>query len=128
GQDMAFFTRHKAGELISRVTFDVNGTAQALGPLIRSLIHNLVQIGVYAAYLFSTSVWLTVGATVLLALQFGLTQVLKKPTRRLAVEETDTSAAFMGTVQEAFTSVRVTKSFGAEGFQLAKLRAGADAV
>jgi ABC-type multidrug transport system fused ATPase/permease subunit len=128
GQDMAFFTRHKAGELISRATLDVTNTAQALGPLIRGLIHSLVQLGVYSAYLFSTSVWLTVGATGLIVLHFGLTQMLKRPTRRLALEEADTSAAFMGMLQEAFTSVRVTKSFGAEAFQLAKLRAGATTV
>ena len=123
GQDLAFFSRQKSGELISRVTFDATNTAQALGPLIRSLLHNLVQIAVYAGYLLSTSVWLTVGAVLLLGLQFGLTQALKAPTRRLSREETDTSAELLGTLQEAFTSVRVTKSFGAEQFELNKLRA-----
>ena len=126
GQDMAFFARQKSGELISRVTFDASGTAQALGPLIRSVVHNVVQIAVYAGYLFSTSVWLSVGAVVLLVVQFGLTQLLKRPTRRLAREETDTSAVFLGALQEAFTSIRVTKSFGAERFELAKLRRATD--
>ena len=128
GQDMAFFARQKAGELMSRVTFDATGTAQALGPLIRGLIHNLVQIAIYSAYLFSTSVWLTVGSVVLLVVQFGLTQALKRPTRRLAREETDVSAGLLGSLQEAFTNIRVAKSFGAESFELAKLRAAADAV
>ena len=125
-QDMAFFSRQKSGELISRVTFDATGTAQALGPLIRGLVHNLVQIAVYSAYLFSTSVWLTVGAVVLLVAQFGLTQVLKRPTRRLAREETDVSAGLLGSLQEAFTNIRVAKSFGAETFELSKLRAASD--
>src|SRR5471032_2425021 len=53
GQDMAFFARQKAGELISRVTFDATNTAQALGPLIRGLVHNFVQITIYSTYLFS---------------------------------------------------------------------------
>lgn len=128
GQDMAFFTRHKAGELISRATFDVTGTAQAVGPLIRSVIHNVLQVAVYAAYLFNTSILLTVGAGGLILVQFGLTQALKRPTRRLAREETDTTASFLGTLQEAFTSVRVTKSFGAERFQIGKLAAAADAL
>ena len=84
-QDMAFFTRKRAGELISRVTVDTVNTAQALGPLPRSLIQNSVQIAAYSAYLFSTSVWLTVGSIFLLGLQFGLTQLLKKPIRRIAL-------------------------------------------
>ena len=128
GQDMAFFSRQKTGELISRVTSDAPGTAQALGPLIRGLIHTFVQIAIYSWYLFSTSVWLTVGSIGLLAVHFGLTQVLKGPTRRMAREETDVTAALLGSLQEAFTNVRVAKSFGAEPFELAKLRAAADAV
>lgn len=128
GQDMAFFARRKSGELISRVTFDATATAEALGPLIRGLIHHLVQIVVYSAYLFSTSIWLSLGSIVLFGMQFGLTQGLKRPTRRLAREETDTAAAMLGALQEAFTSIRVTKSFGAETFELSKLRAAADAV
>jgi subfamily B ATP-binding cassette protein MsbA len=128
GQDMAFFARQKSGELISRVTFDAQNTAQALGPLIRGLVHNFIQIAVYSAYLFSTSIWLTVGSVVLLIGQFGLTQVLKRPIRRVALEETDVSAGFLGSLQEALTNIRVAKSFGAEGFELAKLRAAGDTV
>jgi subfamily B ATP-binding cassette protein MsbA len=127
-QDMAFFARQKSGELLSRVTFDATSMAQALGPLIRGLIHYIVQIGVYATYLFSTSRWLTVGALVLIGAQFGLTQLLKRPIRALTREETDVSAGLTGTVQEAFTSIRVAKSFGAEGFEMVKLRAAADQV
>ena len=64
----------------------------------------------------------------LLVVQFGLTQVLKRPTRRLAREETDVSAGFLGSLQEAFTNIRVAKSFGAEAFELAKLRDASDAL
>ena len=127
-QDMAFFARRKAGELISRVTFDATSTAQVLGPLIRTQIHYAVQIAAYSAYLFSTSVWLTVGAVALLVIQFAFTHTLKRPARRLALEETDVSAALLGALQETFTSVRVAKSFGSEGFELSKLRAAMDDV
>lgn len=128
GQDMAFFARERAGELISRVTVDAVNTAATLGPLVRSLIHHNVQIVIYSAYLLSTSVWLTVGSMALLALQFTLTQVLKKPIRRLVREETDGGAEFVTAVQEALTSVRVTKSFSAEPFALTKLDATIDRV
>jgi ABC-type multidrug transport system fused ATPase/permease subunit len=122
-QDMAFFTRSKTGELISRVASDPTVTATALGPLILSVVQNSVLIVVYSAYLLGTSIWLTVGSIPLLLAHFGLTQLLKRPTRRLAAEETDATAAFSGIVQETFTSVRVAKSFGAEAFELEKLRA-----
>jgi subfamily B ATP-binding cassette protein MsbA len=113
-QDLAFFTRERTGELISRVTTDATNTATALGPLVRSLIHHNVQIVIYAAYLLSTSVWLTIGSVLLLAVQFGLTQLLKRPIRDVTRRESDSNAELVGAVHEALTSVRVTKSFGAE--------------
>ena len=122
-QDIAFFTREKTGELISRATRDATNTAMALGPLIRSLIHHTVQIVVYSAYLFSTSLWLTLGSMVLLLMQFGFTQALKRPTRRLVRHETDTAADLLTALQESFTGIRVTKSFGAEAFELSRLKA-----
>lgn len=128
GQDMAFFARHKAGELMSRVSSDANSAAQVLGPLVLGLIHHTVQIAVYSTYLFSTSAWLTLGAFGLLLTQFGLTQALKRPIRRLVAHETDMSAGLLSALQEAFTSIRVAKSFGAEKFEVAKLRTAADAV
>ena len=127
-QDMAFFARERTGELISRVSTDATNTAAALGPLVRSLIHHNVQIVIYSAYLFSTSVWLAFGSMGLLLLQFGFTQVLKKPVRRRTREQTDSSAKLVGAVQEALTSVRVTKSFGAEPFELSKLDESIDRV
>jgi len=120
-QDLAFFSRERTGELISRVTTDATNTASALGPLVRSLIHHNVQIVIYSAYLLSTSVWLTIGSLGLLVAQFAFTQVLKRPIRRLTREESINNAELLGVVQESLTSVRVTKSFGAEEYELRKL-------
>ena len=120
-QDLAFFSRERTGELISRVTTDATNTAAALGPLVRSLIHHNVQILIYAAYLLSTSMWLTLGSLVLLVAQFGLTQIMRRPITRLTRHESDGNAELVSAVQESLTSVRVTKSFGAEAFELRKL-------
>ena len=125
-QDIAFFSEQKSGGLISRVTRDSADTAFALGPLIRSLIHQSVQIVMYAAYLFSTSIWLTIGAVAFLLFQFGFTELLRRPTRRLVRRETDTAAGLSTAVQEAFTGIRVSKSFGAEDFELSRLETTID--
>jgi subfamily B ATP-binding cassette protein MsbA len=127
-QDLAFFGRERTGELISRLTTDATSTASALGPLMRSLIHHNVLILVYASYLFSTSAWLTVGSIALLALQFGLTQMFRKPIRRLVREETDSNAELVGAAQETLSGVRVTKSFSAESFKLDEFDATIDRV
>ena len=125
-QDIAFFSEQKSGGLISRVTRDSADTAFALGPLIRSLIHQSVQIVMYAAYLFSTSIWLTIGAVAFLLFQFGFTELLRRPTRRLVRRETDTAAGLSTALQEALTGIRVSKSFGAEDFELSRLETTID--
>jgi len=125
-QDIEFFSKQKSGGLISRVIRDSADTAFALGPLIRSLIHQSVQIVMYAAYLFSTSIWLTIGALAFLVFQFGFTELLRRPIRRLVRSETDTAAGLSTALQEAFTGIRVSKSFGAEDFELSRLEATID--
>jgi subfamily B ATP-binding cassette protein MsbA len=127
-QDMTFFSRQKTGELMSRVTLDASATANALGPLVRSLLQPAVQLTIYSVYLFSTSITLTIGAIVLLVAQLGVTQALRRPMRRLVRLESDMAADLSAALQEAFTSIRVTKSFGAEAFELAKLSATIDRV
>ena len=120
-QDLAFFHRSRTGELSSRVTRDATNAAQGLAPLLRGVLHHLIQFIVYGAYLISTSVWLTVMSGVVLLAQFLLTRVLKRPTRRVVQLEMDAAAAMNGALHEAFTNVRVTKSFGAEAYQLKTL-------
>lgn len=125
---LGFFHKQKSGELMSRVTQDAQNTAVGLGPLARGIIHHAVQIVVYGIYLFSTSIWLTLGAVVLMFLQFVLTQFLKKPIRDLNRKMLDALAALSTTLQETFVSIRVAKSFGSEDFELEKLEDEIDSV
>lgn len=120
--NIGFFHRQKGGEILSRITQDVSNTANGLGPLVRGLIHHSALIIIYSIYLFSTSVWLTLGALAMIFLQFGLTVFLKKPLRRTARKYLDRIADFTGTLQEMFVSIRVIKSFGAEEYELRKLK------
>jgi len=121
-QDIKFFSNQKSGALISRVTRDASTTAVGLSGLIRALLNCIVQIGFYAVYLFSTSLWLTFGAMVLLAMQFGLTGVMRRPIQRLVRRETDAAADFSTALQESFVGIRVTKSFGVNDFEMSKLK------
>lgn len=117
-QDLSFFLGSSSGELASRVTRDATNTAQGLAPLVRGVLHHGIQLSIYGAYLVSTSIWLTVTAGVVMLVQLLVTQLLKKPMRRVVQLEMDASATMNGALHEAFTNVRVTKSFGAEAYQL----------
>ncbi len=121
-QDITFFSNQKSGALISRVTRDASTSALGLSGLIRALLNCIVQIGFYAVYLFSTNIWLTLGALLLLAMQFGLTGLMRRPIQRLVRRETDAAANFSTALQESFVGIRVTKSFGINDFEMSKLK------
>ena len=121
-QDITFFSNQKSGALISRVTRDASTSAMGLSRLVQALVNCIVQIGFYAVYLFSTSIWLTFGALLLLSMQFGLTGLMRRPIQRLVRRETDAAADFSTALQESFVGIRVTKSFGVNDFEISKLK------
>ena len=121
-QDIGFFTQEKSGTLISRLTRDAGNAAEGLSRFISRMIHYTVQIVVYSSYLISTSLWLTVGAMLLLVVQSGFTELLRKPTRHRVREETDAAAAYSTALHESFLGIRVTKSFGVEVFEFSRLK------
>lgn len=120
--NLGFFNKQKSGELISRIIQDAQNTAHGLGPLVHSLIHHSFLIVIYSIYLFSTSIWMTVGALGMILLQFCFSHFIKKPVHRTTKKVFDSTAEFTTTLQETFTSIRVIKSFGAEDYELKELK------
>ena len=119
--NLGFYHHEKAGELISRIIQDSDNTGQGLGPLVRSYLHHTVLITMYSTYLISTSVWMTVCAFFMILLQFGLTELIKKPVRRTTRTFFDKVAELTSTLQETLLSIRVVKSFGVEDYEMEKL-------
>jgi ABC-type multidrug transport system fused ATPase/permease subunit len=120
-QDIKFFSNQKSGALISRVTRDASTSALGLSGLIRALLNCIVQIGFYAVYLFSTSIWLTFVTLVLLVTHFGLTGLMRRPIQRVVQQETDAAADLSTVLQESLLGIRVAKSFGVADFELSRL-------
>jgi subfamily B ATP-binding cassette protein MsbA len=71
---------------------------------------------------------LTCAALFLILLQFGLTQIVRKPMMKVIRTNLDRNAELSNLLQESFTSVRVMKSFGGEEYELAKIGEGITAL
>jgi len=123
---IGFFNDQKSGELISRIMQDAENTAQGVGPLVQSILHQGSLIIIYSIFLFSTSMWLTMGAIGMILLQFGVTGLIKKPIRRTVKSLFDSKGLLSATLQETFTSIRVIKSFSAEKYEMVKLEKDID--
>jgi len=114
GQSTAFFSRRTSGQLISRITNDVNQIQQAVSETLADLIRESITVVGYAGYLFVTDwrlalVCMTAAPLVVYPL-VRLGQRVRRTTRR-GQEELEHVTHLAA---EGFTGHRIVKAFGAE--------------
>jgi len=120
-QDISFFNRHRSGELISRLTVDAKSTAQGIVPLIQSFFHQGTLIIIYSTFLISTNILLPLAVGLLVILQYGVFRLTKKPIKNSSINLNNKSANVLSTLHEAFTNIRVIKSFGSDKYELDRI-------
>jgi len=114
GQSTAFFSRRTSGQLISRITNDVNQIQQAVSETLADLIRESITVVGYAGFLFVTDwrlalVCMTAAPLVVYPL-VRLGQRVRRTTRR-GQEELEHVTHLAA---EGFTGHRIVKAFGAE--------------
>src|SRR5262249_41741071 len=114
-QSAAFFSRHTSGQLVSRITNDVNQVQQAVSETLTDLIRESLAVVGYITYMFTLDwrlaiVCLTAAPLVVYPL-IRLGQRVRKTTRRSQEE----LAHVTHVATEAFAGHRIVKAFGAEG-------------
>ncbi len=123
GLSLGFFTRRRTGELVSRLDGDVRATTSGLETIVTTVCTAPVVILFYGFLLVGTSPTLVLAALGAGALHYGLTRLVRGPIRRFATDEFSAFADLLARLQESILSIRVVKSFGAEAFELRRLRA-----
>jgi subfamily B ATP-binding cassette protein MsbA len=113
-QSAAFFSKGSTGQLMSRLTNDVNQVQQAVSETIGDLIREGLTLIGYAAIMFYVDYRLalvcTTGAPVAVYPLVRLGQRVRRSTRRGQEE----LAHLSHVTAEAFTGHRIVKAFGAE--------------
>jgi subfamily B ATP-binding cassette protein MsbA len=123
GLSMGFFTRHRTGELISRLDRDTQAATAGLETLAGILLTAPLLIGVYGYLLVRTSPQLVIAAGFAVVLHYGVTRLVRGPIRRLMSGQLSAFGDLVARLQESILSVRVVKSFGAEASEVARLAA-----
>jgi subfamily B ATP-binding cassette protein MsbA len=119
---MAFFNRHRAGELMSRLTADTNGTVANLQNVVSSLLVAPIMVVFFSIITFKASP-LLFGSILLSALLFFvLGEAIGRPLHQANRENLNLAASMRAFLTEAFVSVRVIKSFAAEKFEHRRLQ------
>ena len=121
GLSMGFFTRQRTGELVSRLETDTRSTTSGLETIVGTVLTAPLLIAFYGYLLVRTSPLLVVAAVGAAVLHWGVTSAIRNPIRRFAAAQLEIFAELATRFQEAFLSIRVVKSLGAEAFELKRL-------
>ncbi len=119
-QSASFFSRRTTGQLMSRITNDVNQVQQAVSETIGDLLREGLSVIGFAAYLFYVDARLALvavtGAPLVVypLVRFG--KRIRSTTRKSQEELEHLSHV----TAEAFTGHRIVKAFGAEGHEAAR--------
>jgi subfamily B ATP-binding cassette protein MsbA len=121
-QSASFFSRKTTGQLMSRITNDVNQVQQAVSETIGDLLREGLSVVGFAAYLFYVDARLALvaitGAPLVVypLVKFG--KRIRSTTRKSQEELEHLSHV----TAEAFTGHRIVKAFGAEGHEENRFR------
>jgi ATP-binding cassette, subfamily B, bacterial MsbA len=123
GLDMAFFSNEKKGELISRITSDVQEVENSIANSFSAAIKEFILLVAYLITLFSMSWQLTLFSLIVIPITGGFLGVILKRMRHEAGETQHRLSQLMSIMDEAFGSMRVVKAFRGEGYITGKFNA-----
>ena len=100
------------GELLSRVTNDIDNLAQSVQQTLGQMLTNLVMVVAMLAMMFSISPLLAVIALVTIPVSIGLTKVIGTRSQRHFKEQWATTGQVNSIVEETFSGHELVKVFG----------------
>jgi ABC-type multidrug transport system fused ATPase/permease subunit len=118
---MGFFTRHRTGELVSRLSNDTLGATAGLETIVGTLFSAPLLILFYGYLLASASPRLVGAALLAVVLHYAVTRGIRGPVRRFMADQFSLMAELAARFQETLLSIRTVKSFGAEIFEQRRL-------
>ncbi len=104
-------TRNTAGELMSRLTNDIDAINQAVSQNVVSLVASVLSMAGILIAMFMMDVWLTLAALAVVPLMIWFTQFVAKYTRKGFRELQKHLGEMTSVTEEAISGQRVIKAF-----------------
>ena len=109
---LSYFDRQTRGELLSRVTNDIDNVAQALQQTLSQLLTSLLTVVGVMAMMLVVSPLLAAIALVTIPVSILVTTVIGKRSQRLFMAQWKATGELNGHIEEAFTGHSLVKVFG----------------
>jgi subfamily B ATP-binding cassette protein MsbA len=117
-----FFQRTRTGQIISRVTSDVDLMRSLVTDNLAKALSNAIQAAFYLAALLLLSWKLTLVVVLFLPPMMGLWQRFRKRLRRGVLRVLDAVGEVSSHIQETVSGIRVVKASGAEDWENQRFR------
>lgn len=118
-----YFTKERAGTLISRLTNDVGFVQQSISGALRSLLQQSILVIIYITAIFIAVPW-HLGLLSLIIFPLVAFPVVRigKRIRRITTRAQEKMADIYSLLQETIFGVRIVKAFSMEEYEIGKFR------
>ncbi len=114
---LAYYSQHRVGELLSRLSNDVTLVRAMLTTNITTLLSSIISLVGSVVIVFTLNPGLTLFILLLVPALIGVAFLFGRPLERLAKRVQDQLAAATVTVEEGLSGIRTVKGFGREPFE-----------
>lgn len=112
---LKYFDSRTHGEILSRVTNDVDMISMTLQQSLTQLITSVVTLVGVIIMMLTISVWMTLICVVTLPLYVVVTRAVASRSQKYFAEQQKTLGELNGHVEEMYTGHKIVKAFGREG-------------
>jgi subfamily B ATP-binding cassette protein MsbA len=119
---LSFFNRTRTGQLISRITNDVNLINGGISAVFYTLVKNPLLVLTYLGMAFYLSWRLTLAALIVLPVSLWIIGFIGLRLRRASSFSQEKMAEVTSVLQESISGIRVVKAFAMEEFEIGKFR------
>ncbi|GAB4546504.1 MAG: ABC transporter ATP-binding protein [Anaerolineae bacterium] len=123
---LEFFATHRVGEVLSRLSNDVNLVRAMLTTNITSLLGQVLSLVGSIVIVFSLNAGLSGFILVLIPVLIVVAVTFGRPLQRLSTRYQDELAVATGDAQEAIQGVRIVKSFAREDYEIKRYSAATE--
>ena len=111
---LAFFDRSTHGDLMSRLTNDIDNISSTISDSLAQLMMLVFTFAGILGIMLALNVWLTLAALAVVPLVFLLTRTVTRVTRRLFKKQQAALGRLDGEIEETISGLTLVKAYGRE--------------
>jgi subfamily B ATP-binding cassette protein MsbA len=115
-KNIAFIDKQRKGDLIARITMDVDEVDRSIVSSLNAIIKNPVQIALYLTFMLQYSATLTGVIFIVLPVSAVFISVIGRSLKKNAHDGQKAMSSMIGVIEEGLGGMRVVKAFGSESY------------